>query len=277
MRMLASVSQRLHHVHISPLPPWLDAGRLLGPEPFTFREIEPGALEAHAELSPHAAAELATRLRGLGVDGRPLRIDVTPPLGRALVRAARLAEARARRELTPGFVQHGVRVDEEGRFSLTPEALALELGRRAAGLRVLDVCCGSGGNSIGFARAGCDVTAIELDPERAADARHNAKVYGVAERVQVLTGDARVISTSIEADLVFIDPPWGRDYDKKAMRLSDLTLLGELFTLCDRFAQIWIKLPASFATEDLPGFEPEAVFGAANGDARRIKFLLLRR
>ncbi len=275
--MLAAVSQRLHQVRISPLPTWLDAERLLGPELFTFRMLESGAREAYAELLAPAAAEVATRLRGLGIDGKPLEIAIKPPLARALVRAARLTEARARRDLTPGFVQRGVRLDEEGRFSLTPEALALELGRRAAGLRVVDVCCGSGGNSLGFARAGCQVTAIELDAARAADARHNAQLYGVADRVQIRVGDARAILPSIEADLAFIDPPWGRDYDKQATRLSDLPLLAEILPLCERFTQAWIKLPASFATQDLPGFAAEAIFGAASGDLRRIKLLLMTR
>ena len=46
-----------------------------------------------------------------------------------------------------------------------------------AGRSVVDACCGSGGNALGFARAGSPVTAIELAPERLAEAQHNARVY----------------------------------------------------------------------------------------------------
>ena len=233
--MLAAVSQRLHRVRVSPLPSWLDAARFLGPAPFAFRNLDDGRVEAEADLFAVAAAELDARLRGLGVDGVDVQVVIEPALGRALVRAGRLTEARARRDVTPGFVQRGVRVDDEGRYSLTPEVLAAELGRRAAGLRVVDVCCGSGGNSIGFARAGCTVEAIEIDPARAGDARHNTHVYGVSERVRVHTGDARLLLPQLEGDLAFIDPPWGREYDKHNTRLTDIPLLEQVLPLCTRF------------------------------------------
>lgn len=273
--MLGPVSPRLHDVRVSPLPAWLDAARLLGPSPFALKPREDGSLEASAQLPAREAAEVAARLRGLGIDGRPLEIAIDPPLPRTLVRAARLDEARARRDASPGFALRGVRLDDEARFSLTPEALALDLGQRARGLRVIDVCCGGGGNSIGFARAGCAVTAIEIDGARAADARHNARLYGVADRVDVREGDARELLPTLSGDLVFVDPPWGRDYDKRAMQLEDLPLLHALLPLCTRFARTWIKVPASFATQQIPGARAEAVFGAAAGDLRRIKFVLL--
>jgi len=273
--MLGPVSPRLHDVRVSPLPAWLDAARLLGPSPFALRPREDGSLEAWAQLPARDAADVAARLRGLGIDGIPLEIAVDPPLPRTLVRAARLEEARARRDVSPGFALRGGRLDDEARFSLTPEALALDVGRRAQGLRVIDVCCGGGGNSIGFARAGCTVTALEIDGARAADARHNARLYGVADSVEVREGDARDLLPTLAGDLVFVDPPWGRDYDKRAMQLEDLPLLQALLPLCARFPRTWIKVPASFATRQISGARAEAVFGAAPGDSRRIKFVLL--
>jgi len=52
-------------------------------------------------------------------------------------------------------------------------------------------------------------------------------------------------------------------------------LLQALLPLCARFARTWIKVPASFATRQIPGARAEAVFGVAPGDLRRIKFVLL--
>lgn len=275
MGILGPMSSCLHEVRVWPLPGWLDAARWLGPEPFLLSRSEAGHVEATASLSTAQAAAVTTRLRGLGLDGHAVEVSVRPPLGRPALRAARLDDARARREVTPGFTRRGVRLDEEGRYSLTPEALALALGRRAAGLRVIDTCAGSGGNSLGFARAGCEVTAVEIDPARAADARHNAGVYGVADRVRVVAGDARLLLPTLDGDVVFVDPPWGRDYDKRVTRLSDLPLLAELLPLCTRFRQTWLKVPASFTAAELPRARTEAVFGAAPGDLRRIKHLLL--
>ena len=268
---------RLHDVRVSPLPAWLDAARLLGPASFTLGAMDGGAVEAHAALTAHEAAAVEARLRGLGLDGTKLDVHVTPPLGRALVRAARLDDARARRDVSPGFSRAGTRLDEEGRYSLTPEAIALALAKEARAAHVIDACCGSGGNSIGFARAGSRVTAIELDDARARDARHNARLYGVGAEITVHAGDAVTLLPTLEADLVFIDPPWGRDYDKSGTSLAHFPLLERLLPLTTRFARTWVKVPMSFDTRSLPGMSAKAVFGVAKGDARRIKFVLLTR
>ena len=129
---------------------------------------------------------MAARLRGVALGGRAIAVRVEPDLPRAVVRAARLRDARARRLTTPGFSRPGTQVDEEGRWSLTPEALALALGREAAGAVVFDACCGCGGNAIGFARAGCRVVAVDTDAGRLALARHNAAIYGVADYIDYL-------------------------------------------------------------------------------------------
>ncbi|HEY6881156.1 MAG TPA: methyltransferase domain-containing protein [Polyangiales bacterium] len=261
------------HVEVSPIPGWLDAARLLGTEHF--------ALEGeHARLvleSDHAA-DLAARLRGLGLDGRPLEVRCEPPLARAEVRAARLRDARARRESTPGFTRPGARASGEGRYSLTPESLALALGEQARGARVVDACCGSGGNAIGFARAGSHVTAIERDAGRLAEARHNAAVYGVSERIVFMHGDARELVPTLRGEVLFIDPPWGEHYDKRACALDAFPLLSELLALPHaQYRELWLKLPGSFAVRSVAGAEPRAWFGESPGDRQRVKFVLLRR
>lgn len=261
-------------VHVAPVPHWLDMSRFLGDE---FSRDADGE-GAEAVLSREDAAALCARLRGLGIAGRPLSVGVSPPLPRALVRAARLADARARRDTTPGFTRAGARASGEGRYSLTPEALALNLAGEVAGQRVVDACCGSGGNALAFARAGCEVVAIDVDGARLAEAAHNAALYGVAHRIRFVQGDAPALLPSLSADLLFVDPPWGRDYDKRAVGRAHLPLLERLLALSlvqrARFAVWWMKLPASFATHELPGAQLRAVFGEASGDYRRIKFIL---
>ncbi len=160
-------------------------------------------------------------------------------------------------------------------FSLTPEALALELGERARGLRVIDACAGAGGNAIGFARAGCEVLAIELDRQRLAMAEHNARLYGVADRIEFVCGDACAIVPQRQADLLFIDPPWGERYDKARVTLDQLPPAAALIESSPHIPKKWLNGPASFDPATLPGCRAEAVFGAARGDERRVKFLLI--
>jgi hypothetical protein len=264
-----------HRVRVSPLPDWLDWRRLLGPGAWQESGTAAGVRACHAELERREAADLAARLRGVGIGGEPLLVEVQPPLPRNVVRSARADEARRYRDGSPGFTRAGARVDAEGKRSLTPEALALALGRNAGEAHVLDACCGAGGNAIGFARAGCRVTAIEIDGERLELARHNARVYGVSERIRFLTGDACVLAPEITADLLFIDAPWGERYDKARVEPADLPLLAALLSHRNRFPRTWVKVPPSFDPETVPGARPQAWFGVADGDARRVKFLLL--
>lgn len=258
-------------VRISPLPAWMPLERLLGPG---FVREGNGAV---ASLDMRTAADVAARLRGLGFGGAPLGVVTEPELPRAVVRAARTEDARRRRDTTPGFTRPGARFDDEGRFSLTPEALALALARPLRGRTVIDATCGAGGNAIGFARAGVRVTAIERDAARLALARANAALYGVADRIRFLHGDARALLPSITADLVFVDPPWGTEWDRARTTLAALPLLAALLPLArGRFPTIWAKVPPSFDPADWPEAAVEPVFGVAPGDTRRVKFLVLR-
>jgi len=268
----------LYRVVVGGLPDWLDARRLLGDGDFEFSAEQGGRVSAQARLDASAAADLAARLRGVGLGGRALTLAVEPALPRVLRRRALAEEARRYRSGSPGFGRGGVRLDAEGRRSLTPEALALSLGQRAAARgagRVLDAAAGAGGNAIGFARAGLSVTAIERDAGRLECARHNARVYGVAERIDFVHGDARVLVPEIEADLLFVDPPWGEGYDKQRVEPTALPLLAELCTLASSERPLWAKVPPSFAVETWPDARPEAFFGVGEGDRRRVKFLIL--
>lgn len=267
---------RNHRVRVFPLPPWLPFRQLLGPGPWRIGTLPgTGQLCAQAELARDAAADVGARLRGLGLGGSMLTVEIAPALPRGAVRKARLLEARRHRAGSPGFTRAGTLLDAETRRSLTPEALALALGRRAQRAHVLDATCGAGGSAIGFARAGCRVTAVELDPARLEMARTNARAYRVADRIRFVAGDARQLAGRLSADLLFVDPPWGERYDRRRVVLADLPLLQALLAHRARFARLWAKVPPSFDPASLPGARARAVFGVGEGDARRVKFLLL--
>ncbi len=53
------------------------------------------------------------------------------------------------------------------------------------------------------------VIAIDIDPVKISCARHNAQVYGVADRIEFIVGDFLVLADHIQADVVFLSPPWG--------------------------------------------------------------------
>jgi 16S rRNA G966 N2-methylase RsmD len=256
----------------------VDAPRLLGRANLEQLELTAGKRRVELELPAEQAALLAARLRGLGIDGETLQVETAPGLSRALVRAGRLAEARERRVTTPGFTRSAARATGEGRFSLTPESLALRMGELAAGRTVVEACVGSGGNTVGFARAGCMVTGFEIDPDRLVEARHNVALFGGSSRVKLAAADALLEVPRHAADILFIDPPWGGEqYDKRFTERASFPVLDRLLAKdLSAYGEIWIKVPSSFRVATVPGAEPSAWFGEAAGDRHRIKFVLLR-
>jgi SAM-dependent methyltransferase len=71
---------------------------------------------------------------------------------------------------------------------------------RWKGKRVLEVGCGIGTTTIGFARAGAHVTAIDLSSESAGLTRQRAALFGVGDRVTVHVGNAEELSSIVPVE-----------------------------------------------------------------------------
>ncbi|XP_014098438.1 trimethylguanosine synthase [Bactrocera oleae] len=105
----------------------------------------------------------------------------------------------------------GIRLDCESWFSVTPEKIAAHLAERLSCDVVIDAFCGCGGNAIQFARTCKRVIAIDIDPVKINMAKHNAKIYGVADKIDFIIGDFMQIDRTgnFRSDIVFLSPPWG--------------------------------------------------------------------
>ncbi|NWI65945.1 TGS1 synthase, partial [Todus mexicanus] len=107
----------------------------------------------------------------------------------------------------------GIKLDREGWFSVTPEKIAEHIAIRVSQSFncdiIVDAFCGVGGNAIQFALTSKRVIAIDIDPEKLSLARHNAEVYGVADQIEFVCGDFMVLAADLQADVVFLSPPWG--------------------------------------------------------------------
>ncbi len=95
------------------------------------------------------------------------------------------------------------------------EAMFSTLGRRVEGARVLDLFAGSGSLGLeALSRGAQSARMIEKDPKALAILRSNVDLLGMAERVQVVRGDAlrrelwRPLLSDQASDLVFLDPPY---------------------------------------------------------------------
>ncbi|KAH8823332.1 S-adenosyl-L-methionine-dependent methyltransferase [Flagelloscypha sp. PMI_526] len=115
----------------------------------------------------------------------------------------------------------GCLLDEEGWYSITPEKIADQIAERCRCDTILDAFCGVGGNAIAFAKTCQRVIAIDTSATRLALARHNAQIYGVADRIEFILGDYLSFARSYAStsnghsgtrrkiDVVFLSPPWG--------------------------------------------------------------------
>jgi len=76
--------------------------------------------------------------------------------------------------------------------------------RFADAIPVADLCCGIGGDMVGLAARG-PVLAVDRDPVHVQLAEHNARAYGVGDRVKASVADVREVDLAGVA-AVFVDP-----------------------------------------------------------------------
>ncbi|XP_067943008.1 trimethylguanosine synthase-like isoform X2 [Watersipora subatra] len=150
----------------------------------------------------------------------------------------------------------GIMLDEEGWFSATPEKIALHIAVRCQSDLIIDAFCGVGGNAIQFAFTCHRVIAIDIDPKKLECARHNAEVYGVADRIEFILGDFLSLAPTLQAaDVVFLSPPWGGpEYvSQEVFSLRDMPIDGEdLFRIARGITEnISYFVPRNVDTEEL--------------------------
>ncbi|XP_066250372.1 uncharacterized protein [Euwallacea similis] len=125
----------------------------------------------------------------------------------------------------------GIKMDEESWYSVTPEIIAKHVAERCSCDVIVDGFCGAGGNAIQFAFTCKKVIAIDIDPKKIELAKNNAKVYGVEHKIEFLLGDFFALAPTLEADVVFLSPPWGgTDYLSQPMYDLETMLQPEGFT-----------------------------------------------
>jgi len=153
----------------------------------------------------------------------------------------------------------GIQIDEIGLYSVTPEKIALEQAEKMKCKSIVDGFCGVGGNAIAFARLGMKVVAIEKDKTRLKMARHNAEVYGVANKITFIHGDFLTEALKIKTEGVFIDLEWGGPEYKelKEFKLSDFSPDGNdvLKLSFANFSEIAIKIPENFDLLELKKYD----------------------
>jgi SAM-dependent methyltransferase len=147
--------------------------------------------------------------------------------------AAALTQVRLRRRARPrlGELAGSLLLTEDGLEQATRTVVAdLRAARYAAAgaTHVADLGCGLGLDSLAFAGAGLQVTAVERDPVVAALAARNVVALGLDDMVRVVLGDTTHPGT-LDAvldgvDAAFVDPArrdTGRRREGRSARVAD--------------------------------------------------------
>ncbi|KAL5705713.1 hypothetical protein ACHQM5_023979 [Ranunculus cassubicifolius] len=122
----------------------------------------------------------------------------------------------------------GIKMDEEGWFSVTPESIAIHQAERCGGGgTIIDSFTGAGGNAIQLAKRGNHVIAVDIDSKKIEYAQHNASIYEVATNIDFVEGDffQLALAMKIKVDVVFLSPPWGGPDYLKVERYDMKTML----------------------------------------------------
>jgi hypothetical protein len=203
------------------------------------------------EVGPDRALELAQALRGR----YPPDLVAAALTQQALRFAARTKFSRAEEML---FTRAGL---EQASSEITSARVA---ARYPADGLVADLCCGIGGNLIALG-AGRRVLAVDFDPVSLAFARHNAGVYGAADRLAVVCADVRDIALA-PMNAVLIDPARRAGGRRLAAGHSEPPLAWCL-ELADRVPGVGIKVAPGLPRDVVPaGWEAE--FVAAGRDLK---------
>ncbi|MBI3128786.1 MAG: 16S rRNA (guanine(966)-N(2))-methyltransferase RsmD [Candidatus Tectomicrobia bacterium] len=115
------------------------------------------------------------------------------------------------------------------------EALFNIWGQNLEGVRLLDVCAGSGAISLeALSRGAAEAVALEVDPGLCRRLEEEAGRLGLSAGLKVVRGDARRELARLRQsgappfDLAFVDPPWR----ETALRRELADLLFEPSALC---------------------------------------------
>ncbi|XP_007464096.1 PREDICTED: trimethylguanosine synthase [Lipotes vexillifer] len=164
-------------------------------------QAAPDRLQVEAEAENKKKRKKSKNRKGVGL--LPPEITAVPELAKYWAQRYRLFSR----------FDDGIKLDREGWFSVTPEKIAEHIAGRVSQSfqcdTVVDAFCGVGGNTIQFALTGKRVIAVDIDPVKIDLARHNAEIYGVADKIEFICGDFLQLASHLKADVVFLSPPWG--------------------------------------------------------------------
>lgn len=143
-------------------------------------------------------------------------------------------------------------IDEEGLYSVTwynqSQKIASEIQKLLGdNITIVESCLGWGADTIVFCKTFDHVISYEINDNHADSARNNLMVAGV-NNFDIIRDS--FVNSVIDADVLYMDPPWGgKNYKKKksmSLYLDRINIADLYNNVKDRFKLIVIKIPKNF-------------------------------
>lgn len=158
-----------------------------------------------------------------------------------------------------------IRADETAYYLSCPEVVARHIAKQLSIFRTcVELCCGVGMLSVQLAKVMNKVYAVDKDEKNIENARHNAKLYGVTDKIKFIAGDAldEKLLRNLEAEVAVLDPDWSGISEDKTNHVYGLDetepSLRKLINLAKGHIteKIVARIPKTFVFETLKEFGP---------------------
>jgi len=152
-----------------------------------------------------------------------------------------------------------LQISSIGDYSITPSSESYKMAKllhnilkdKQSKIIITDSTSGNAGNTIQFAAFFDEVIAVELSKTHFDICKNNVDVYNLSN-VTMINDDYLNIMTTLQQDVIFIDPPWGgpsyKDYNKIPLYLGKQRIeqiVSDIFRL-NLAKVIGIKIPYNF-------------------------------
>jgi hypothetical protein len=208
---------------------------------------------AGAALEALARADLSAR----ALLGRltQLRREYTPAQAAALLDQARLRQRAAGKFPDAGRLFF---TEEALQQATSPAVARYRAQRYTTYVRVADLGCGIGGDTLALAEVVPEVVAVERDPVRARLAAANLAARGLSHRAHVLCADWTQARLAVDA--AFADPSRRQD-GRRVFRLARMEPpIAAILALQARVPDVGVKVAPGVSREEIPeGAEVEFI------------------
>ncbi|NLE29605.1 MAG: class I SAM-dependent methyltransferase [Phycisphaerae bacterium] len=189
-------------------------------------------------LTSSAGAEVLTLARDLDIynpgDAMKLRKHCTPEQARAVLELTELRK-RARDKFTLADSMFFDRVGyEQSSSQILAEYKARRIASNYTGERILDLCCGIGGDTIALAGVG-PVLAVDFSPVRIKMTQMNLKLHSLADRCEFQCSDLNQLD--LQGELFHIDP------DRRVLKQARTVSIDEISPSKEYIDRLISKIP----------------------------------